>query len=124
MFKGLVGRQALLCRVPGLRSVALPIARNAIQPAKKQWAVRSVIASQRCYTSSSPRLQQSAAAAAPVQEAVSGQDVTQFTQLPQLGVHPNVVRAITDGMGYRDMTDVQSKTINPAMTGTDLYVAP
>ena len=48
--------------------------------------------------------------------------VTKFQELVdnQL-VHPNVVEAITKGMGHSDMTEVQSMTINQALQGTDMY---
>lgn len=46
--------------------------------------------------------------------------VTQFADLVKLGVDPNLVSAITQGMGYDKMTEVQTLTINPAMKGVDL----
>lgn len=48
--------------------------------------------------------------------------VTKFADMSRLGVHERLVSAITEGMGYEDMTDVQSSTINAALRGTDLYV--
>lgn len=50
--------------------------------------------------------------------------VTRFADLSTLGVHPRLVEAITRGMGYENMTTVQSMTINPALGGKDVYVAP
>ncbi|TVY82522.1 ATP-dependent RNA helicase, partial [Lachnellula suecica] len=35
-------------------------------------------------------------------------------------VHPNVVNAITKGMGHETMTDVQTLTINQSLQGTDI----
>ncbi|KAK8080513.1 DEAD/DEAH box helicase [Apiospora hydei] len=46
--------------------------------------------------------------------------ITKFADLDKLGVHPRLVEAITHGMKYEDMTDVQSKTINAALNGVDL----
>ncbi|ORY63157.1 ATP-dependent RNA helicase [Pseudomassariella vexata] len=46
--------------------------------------------------------------------------ITRFADLDQVGVHPALLDAITRGMGYDIMTDVQAKTINPAMNGVDL----
>lgn len=46
--------------------------------------------------------------------------VTRFADLVKLGVDPNLVQALTKGMGYETMTEVQSLTINPAMKGVDL----
>lgn len=48
--------------------------------------------------------------------------VTKFADLKQLGIHPNLLEAITSGMQYDTMTPVQSMTINPALKGTDMYV--
>ncbi|KAK8060277.1 hypothetical protein PG996_010207 [Apiospora saccharicola] len=46
--------------------------------------------------------------------------ITKFGDLSKLGVHPRLVEAITVGMKYEDMTDVQTKTINAALNGVDL----
>lgn len=63
------------------------------------------------------------AQATPAKEnAVPSGRVTRFDDLEKLGVNPQLVSAITKGMGYTDMTEVQSLTINQAMRGTDLYV--
>lgn len=44
----------------------------------------------------------------------------QFRDLLQLGVNPALVDVITRRLGFNDMTDVQSKTIRPALAGKDL----
>ncbi|KAI0478889.1 DEAD-domain-containing protein [Xylariaceae sp. FL0804] len=49
-----------------------------------------------------------------------GAPVTRFGELEDLGVHPKLVQSVTRGMGYDNMTEVQSMTINPAMKGVDL----
>lgn len=55
---------------------------------------------------------------APQQEV---QEVTKFQQLIDRNlVHPNVVTAITEGMGHETMTDVQTLTINQGLQGTDM----
>lgn len=46
--------------------------------------------------------------------------VTKFAGLADLGVNPRIVSSITQGMGYEDMTPVQSRTIEAALNGTDL----
>ncbi|KAK8090770.1 atp-dependent rna helicase protein [Apiospora phragmitis] len=73
--------------------------------------------SQRLYSS------ESAAAAEPNDDASPAstpQLITRFADLSKLGVHPRLVDAITNGMKYETMTDVQSKTINAALNGVDL----
>lgn len=46
--------------------------------------------------------------------------ITRFADLSALGVHESLISAITQGMGYETMTDVQSMSINPALQGKDL----
>jgi ATP-dependent RNA helicase MSS116 len=46
--------------------------------------------------------------------------ITRFADLPQLGVNERLVYSITKGMGYENMTDVQSMTINAALAGKDV----
>lgn len=47
--------------------------------------------------------------------------VTQFQELVDHGmVHENVVNEITQGMGHHTMTEVQSQTINEALSGVDM----
>ncbi|KAG9244212.1 P-loop containing nucleoside triphosphate hydrolase protein [Calycina marina] len=51
----------------------------------------------------------------------NGANVTKFQELEDLSlVHPNIVQQITTGMGHETMTEVQSKTINAALQGTDI----
>ncbi|KAK4126181.1 DEAD-domain-containing protein [Parathielavia appendiculata] len=59
------------------------------------------------------------AAPAPSADASSG-FITRFADLPQLGVNNQLVHSITKGMGYENMTDVQSMTINAALAGKDV----
>ncbi len=48
-------------------------------------------------------------------------DITRFDQLLEHNlVHPNVVEAITRGMGHKEMTEVQTMTINQGLQGTDM----
>ncbi|RBQ66876.1 hypothetical protein VDGD_00664 [Verticillium dahliae] len=60
------------------------------------------------------------AAAEPEQSPDANDKPTRFDDLPSLGVHPNLVKNITHGMGYESMSDVQTQTITPALKGTDL----
>ncbi|KAI0594958.1 ATP-dependent RNA helicase mss116 [Biscogniauxia sp. FL1348] len=46
--------------------------------------------------------------------------VTRFADLSRLGVNDHLVRALTQGMKYDTMTEVQTMTINPALKGVDL----
>jgi len=48
-------------------------------------------------------------------------EVSKFDELIEKNlVHPNVVEAITKGMGHHTMTQVQSMTISQALQGTDM----
>ncbi|KAK2591644.1 hypothetical protein QQS21_010658 [Conoideocrella luteorostrata] len=52
--------------------------------------------------------------------AVPTTELTNFADLSQLGVHRNLLDAVIKDMRYDTMTPVQSKTINPALKGTDI----
>ncbi|KAI1809620.1 DEAD-domain-containing protein [Poronia punctata] len=51
---------------------------------------------------------------------VASAPVSKFSQLSQLGVNDGLVRALTQGMGYENMTEVQAMTINSALKGVDM----
>lgn len=53
-------------------------------------------------------------------ETAATGEVTSFQDLEAIGVHRNLLDAITKDMGYDSMTAVQAKTINPALKGTDM----
>ncbi len=107
-------------------------ARGARDPTSNLPAIAVTVARtpqlSRLYSSSAS--QTAPAETAPAEAAPAGRNdgpddvVTQFRDLPKLGVHENLVKAITRGMGYDAMTDVQTKTINAALQGKDLYVCP
>ena len=47
--------------------------------------------------------------------------VTEFKELATRGlVHPNLIRTITNQMKLTTMTDVQTRTINEALSGVDM----
>lgn len=60
-----------------------------------------------------------AAAEAPVAAEDDGL-ITKFSELGKVGVHENVIKGLTQGMGYEQMTPVQSKAMSPALTGKDI----
>jgi ATP-dependent RNA helicase MSS116 len=50
--------------------------------------------------------------------------ITKFDELLEHDlVHPNIVNAITKGMGHETMTEVQSMTINQGLQGNDMLVS-
>ena len=120
MMKTGVMRQARLCRV-ALQAASrvriaprtFPSALSALSSAPKAVAAPSANA-----LTSLARYYSSAAAAS--QEAPDSGLITKFADMADLGVNPRIVKSITEGMGYESMTDVQSRTINAALKGTDL----
>lgn len=51
----------------------------------------------------------------------NSQLITRFDELVQHNlVHPNVVKAVIQGMGHETMTEVQTLTINEALQGIDM----
>ncbi|KAI0967048.1 DEAD-domain-containing protein [Xylaria arbuscula] len=51
---------------------------------------------------------------------VASAPVSRFSELSRLGVNEGLVQALTKGMGYDAMTEVQSMTINSALKGVDM----
>lgn len=124
MLKRQVLRQARACRA--LRPSSLPLsiltpgATSRLSAACKPAVLTASLRSQfiaRGYASAS------AEAASPSGASSSGL-ITRFGDLSSIGVHENILRAITQDMGYVDMTDVQAMSINPALQGKDMYVSP
>ncbi len=119
MMKSSLLRQAAVCRVAlaarpaqvALRasSAALALSRSPRTTASLYRPVSSLI---RFYSSESAARQQSGNAAPEL--------ITRFADMESVGVHPRLVDAITKGMGYENMTDVQSMTISPALAGKDV----
>ena len=46
--------------------------------------------------------------------------ITQFSDMKLLNVDDAIIHAVTRGMGYQNMTEVQSLTLEPALVGKDL----
>jgi len=56
-----------------------------------------------------------------IDNAVANGPVTKFHELETRGlVHKNVIRTIMQDMGFEAMTEVQSRTINQALKGSDM----
>jgi ATP-dependent RNA helicase MSS116 len=71
----------------------------------------------------SAKWQQIAAAEADADGETPSSDglVTEFSELATRGlVHPNVINTITKQMRLTTMTDVQTRTINEALSGVDM----
>lgn len=120
MLKRQLLRQARTCRglraspssVSGLIFNASPKPSTSYKPALLSTSISRQIIS---------RNYSSAAAAAQSQDGGNQSGlVTRFADLTSLGVHPNILKAIVDDMGYESMTDVQSMSINPALQGKDM----
>lgn len=117
---GLAGRLASAAMPLGARA-RLPLARQAIallsHPPRQ---LAPVLLAARPYS----RPYTSAAAVNesrdPEAAAASDKSASSFDDLSRLGVHPNLLKAITQDLKYNEMTPVQAKTINPALKGTDM----
>lgn len=69
----------------------------------------------------SAKWQQNIAQAEAEESIAEDGPVTEFKELAARGlVHPNVVNTITRQMRLTTMTDVQSRTINEALSGVDV----
>lgn len=93
---------------------AFPAARSAASTLPRPVAsLKSFASLNRLYSSE-------AAAAETVDPETTAGEVTAFQDLEAIGVHRNLLDAITKDMRYDSMTPVQAKAINPALKGTDM----
>ncbi|KAI5921587.1 ATP-dependent RNA helicase mss116 [Camillea tinctor] len=129
MFKASIQRQAWLGnaarrQLSTLSLSSLPRSTSIVAAPCKKWSqgarlqslpLRQIAA--RLYSSESAAVQTDNAD--DLSERPSG-PVTRFEDLTRLGVNQHLVRALTEGMGYETMTEVQAMTINPALKGVDL----
>ncbi|OAA47704.1 ATP-dependent RNA helicase mss116 [Metarhizium rileyi] len=94
---------------------ALPIAQARVASlARTPTTFKSIGYASRLYSSEAAVVE-----AQPTEETAPG-EIVNFADLSQVGVHRNLLDAITKDMRYESMTPVQSKTINPALKGTDI----
>lgn len=102
---------------PALRTTRPVVLKSIAQPSQIALRAPASLNAFRLYSSE-------AAAAAPEQSADAPQQksgpISRFEDLRTLGVHDNLVNSITMGLKYETMTDVQSKTIEPALKGMDM----
>jgi ATP-dependent RNA helicase MSS116 len=96
-------------------------ARPLLPSLSNQCAVKPALEARWLHVSSQLRNQAVARSAEFSADGKEFPTVTKFDQLLEHDlVHPNIVNAITKGMGHHTMTDVQSMTINQALQGTDM----
>lgn len=105
-----------------LRSVSMLARPRASITVSNNLATSRTVAPLRSLPSIIKSYSTEAEAAAEQTRAEGNGQVTDFEDLRNLGVHENILRSITRDMGYKTMTPVQAKTINPALKGTDMYV--
>jgi hypothetical protein len=92
-----------------------PAARSAASTLPRPVAsLKSFASLNRLYSS------EAAAAETVAPETAATGEITSFQDLEAIGVHRNLLDAITKDMRYDSMTPVQAKTINPALKGTDM----
>lgn len=129
MFKAAIFRQARLCPASGPPRAILTSLKPAFRTTRTlqtgRWVrvmppIPRLLAGRGYSSAAAPNatVEQSS-----TREPGSTEDlVTRFADLPSLGVHEHLVRSLTDTLGYETMTEVQSKTISPALAGKDLFV--
>ena len=120
MMKTSVLRQARFCRVAVSAASRLQISSRAF-PSTSPFLSSTFRASTTNYRAPSSSIFRSYSSSAPAEsEAADSSRITKFTDLKKLGVHDVLVDSIVKGMGYTDMTEVQSMTINAGIDGKDL----
>ncbi|KAK4231415.1 putative ATP-dependent RNA helicase mss116 [Podospora fimiseda] len=116
MMKSSLLRSAAACRV-ALAARPLHIisrsAASAVVRAPLAATYRPANSLLRFYSSESAAEKEDSSASSPTL-------ITKFADLDSVGVHHALVDAITRGMKYENMTDVQTMTISPALSGKDV----
>ncbi|CAK7206539.1 hypothetical protein SEUCBS139899_009335 [Sporothrix eucalyptigena] len=133
MFRTAVLRAARLPRaagvssssiVAGLRNVALPTTRSMAQTAALQSravpALLQVAQFARYYSDNATATATAESSVQTESETASSGLITRFADLNKLGVHENLIKNLTQNLGYETMTPVQSMTISPALAGKDM----
>ncbi|KAF9881818.1 DEAD/DEAH box helicase [Colletotrichum karsti] len=100
-----------------LRTTRPVVLKSIAQPSQTALRAPATLNAFRLYSSEAAAVanEQSGDASTPSEAPLS-----RFEDLRSLGVHANLVDSITKGLKYENMTDVQSKTIKPALKGMDL----
>lgn len=93
--------------LPAMRSGAVSLPRPVV-------SFKSFAAFNRLYSSEAAVAEESAA------QPAAAEEMSSFQDLETIGVHRNLLDAITKDMGYETMTPVQAKAIAPALKGTDM----
>ncbi|CAK7568542.1 MAG: hypothetical protein SEPTF4163_006535 [Sporothrix epigloea] len=111
--------------VTGLRNTALPKLNLHQSVALKDRGVPTLSQAIRFTRYYSDNAAAAATAETPNQtqsepETESSGLITRFADLKKVGVHQNVIDALTQRMRYENMTPVQSMTITPALAGKDI----
>lgn len=99
------------------------VCKQSILPLGTGKLSQSIIICSNSFHSSPLHNQYDGAAASPIQEGEgeSSELITRFQDLADKGmVHETVIDRIVNGMGYENMTMVQSMTINESLKGTDM----
>lgn len=112
---GNLARNAASCTMLLSARSAFPAARSAASTLPRPVAsLKSFASFTRLYSS------EAAAAESAAPETAATGEISSFRDLEAIGVHRNLLDAITKDMRYDSMTPVQAKTINPALKGTDM----
>lgn len=115
-----------ILRHAGLCRVALGLGARRVQPAFRVVASAASTSHfiERDRSRYGPSIQLSRFYSAEASAAARGSpdEITKFRDMASLGVHPSLIQSVVGGMGYEDMTQVQSMTIKPGLEGKDLYV--
>ncbi|KAK4165888.1 ATP-dependent RNA helicase [Cladorrhinum sp. PSN259] len=118
MMKTSLLRSAAACRVA---FAARPLQIVSRSSTSARAAARASLSASYCPASSLLRFYSSESAAQKEDPHASSNGlITKFADLSNVGVHKALVSAITQGMNYETMTEVQSMAISPALSGKDI----
>ncbi|KAL0944374.1 dead box RNA helicase [Colletotrichum truncatum] len=100
-----------------LRTTRPVVLKSIAQPSQTALRTPVSINAFRLYSTEAAAVASEQTAEEPKQDSGA---LSRFEDLRTLGVHNNLVDSITKGLKYDTMTDVQSKTIEPALKGMDM----
>ncbi|KAK3323442.1 P-loop containing nucleoside triphosphate hydrolase protein [Cercophora scortea] len=122
MMKASILRQVGFCRVALSARVSIASKTTPSSAAAFVQTARGGVATLRPFSSSLARFYSAESSSPASDDRLPSQEglITKFADLASLGVNEALVRAITKGMGYETMSEVQAATINASLDGKDI----
>jgi ATP-dependent RNA helicase MSS116 len=110
-----------LLSAPSLAPRTVQLSLSQVPIAARRIVPRAVTVRVATFHDSAAWRQVAAAKEASTGEDVAQEPITKFADLAKRGlVHPNIINVVTKNMKLETMTDVQTASINEALSGVDM----